>query len=132
MNSSAISMTNTKIYRDLCPRVISTSAYFKRGRVSPDAVCRLFNRLGFLSGSPMTMSGQAMVTDVPVSLFTLHSLPSSCLWCSSCCCPSQRSRLTREAEGWGGDAGGPLFTPALVRFPNLCRPLHQASRGSSC
>jgi hypothetical protein len=63
------------------PRYTFTSDSLKTERVSPDAVCRTYGRLGFLSGSPAAMSGLAMVTDAPVptvfirpSLFWLPSL----------------------------------------------------------
>lgn len=49
MNLSVIVVTYSQVCSMLSPRVSSTSASFKTGRVSPGALCRTFGQLGFFS-----------------------------------------------------------------------------------
>jgi hypothetical protein len=55
--------------------VRSTRAYFKAVRVFPDAICRKYRQLNFLSSSPVVMSGLAMVVDLLMSKATRWGLP---------------------------------------------------------
>jgi hypothetical protein len=61
MNSFMISAMSTQICNMLRPRVSYTSTSFKTGMVSPDAICRIYDRLGFLLGCPATMLGLVMI-----------------------------------------------------------------------
>jgi hypothetical protein len=45
------------IFRRCCPKVSSSSAFFRMGRVSPGTICRTYNWVGSLLGCPAVMSG---------------------------------------------------------------------------
>jgi hypothetical protein len=64
MNSSVISTINTQIFKALRPRISLASA----SMAFPDAICRTYSRLRFLSGCPATISSLAMVKNAPVSM----------------------------------------------------------------
>jgi hypothetical protein len=67
MKSSVIPVTNTRVHR---PRLSAMRASFATGIVSLDAICRMYGRLSFLSGSPATMSGLVMVTRPGVDAYS--------------------------------------------------------------
>jgi hypothetical protein len=105
INSSVISATNTQIRKALRHSQLH-SASFKTGSVSPDAVCRMYGRLGLLSGCPAVMSGLAMVTDYPVSVVTQNGL--SCIHPSGSGC--HRSSWLAH---WMWNEGLSMMTPVL-------------------
>jgi hypothetical protein len=76
------SETNTHILRGRRPKVNSTSAPFKTGRVSHDAICWKHGRMSSLSGSPAAISYLEIATDAPVSMATRHGLAA--IWASAC------------------------------------------------
>jgi hypothetical protein len=73
MNSSLILAIHTQVSGHR-PRDSFTKPSFKMGTLSPDAIWWMYSVFRPLLGSPVVMSGVAIITDVPVSIVTRHDL----------------------------------------------------------
>jgi hypothetical protein len=132
MNLSVIFMTYTHVISGHCPRANCTNASFKTGRVSPNASCRKNGQVSSLSGTPEVMTGQAIITDAPVSMVTRHDFPPiqpSTFRLSSPC-------LTDTLNVWwggGSDDTSDLLVSSSIRFsgPNWPPP-QQSFWGHRC
>lgn len=74
MNLSVIVVTYSQVSNMLSPRVSSTSASFKTGRVSPDALCRTFGQLGIFSDIAAVMLCLVMAAHAAVLMVLRHGL----------------------------------------------------------
>jgi hypothetical protein len=66
--------TNTQVVMEHHPRVNSINISFKREKIHSDVICRMYGLVSSLSGSPVVMSGLAIVTGALVSMVMRHDL----------------------------------------------------------
>jgi hypothetical protein len=65
---------NAQVISGRHPRVSSTNVSFKKGRISPNTICRMYSHVSCLSGSPAMMSGLVIITDALVPLVMRYDL----------------------------------------------------------
>jgi hypothetical protein len=114
-----IMMTNKQVHRwCCCPRISSVNAAFKTGKVSLDAICRMYGLVSSYPGIPTVMSGLATFTDAPVSVVMVRDF---CLLASPECLGYHCSSLLtcwmcNKGEVWGGGEWWPLCLLGSVLY----------------